>query len=927
MESECVELLPRVFSVLGDAGQTVVDDTCLEKLLDCFRGTTENETELHILQRIPCLTNIIVNVSKQKDIHPNILSFIMKLTGLFAASENYFIQLEDNGIMRHLFGNPKKLGTGAWEEATVRCGWLLGIQNMLQHEAVIEFLYKYDCIDEIIRLQEDPSIFVASTASQLLADILSFSLQHSKHAALGSSSTIQLSNKVTVLHSTNWPDYISPITGHIEDFLKSDITSNVQQALKLLSKVSGTRHPVAVILLWPKIEESVELLLKGDLTGIGQPLAELFLNVSRSVPSEVLELKFWPLLGLLLRSMNQIEALTLASGILKLKNCPQSLRMQAVTTLFQPLNFIIAVTSIQTPEDTVLLDVSSDYRVDIENCLSRKSTCINLLCQILSYLWELLQMSLQTTELPFKALMKSVVTVLRLCIGAAIPITSTVVNISRHLIGCIKVQRGGIDVLGALPQWAAGIEEVDCALTLLHDYVSNPDTDCTVLKKSLQALFRWMSHCIEPVNSHVLEPKLKEFLHGDFMSVMKKRLFDVHWEIRDSTLEFLGQVCFQFKGVESFCQLLGSCGIPHLVLELLSDPESYVRASAITALGKMNYLSPKWQMLPNENSVTAVKVNILSYLLHILNQDTEGFPRRAAIKVLADWLKNSHILSSGELENFIPIILKIGSNDLDWEVKVHTLELAEAFIDRSVSNLSISPCAVLMSNSTGSTQVNVFLQTLCEGHQRSLVHAQLHWQGARNLSAQVFGNKRYSTTAEVQRREANPLLDNKGLPRFSAITVQHIVPGIRQVVQEFREGLQELEKDLDATEHMEKTWESVFNRLEILQFPIHYSWGIVSYLDKVKSTPELRKAYQEIAPLVVRENIRFSQSVPLYNAYKALISENQQLNGIQLRILNSSLRAARHGGVQLNGQTKARFNDIQLQLANHSSKFRCGKKQ
>ncbi|XP_048465830.1 BRCA1-associated ATM activator 1 isoform X2 [Rhincodon typus] len=723
MESEYVELLPRVFSVLGDARQTVVDDTCLEKLLDCFRGITENETELYILQRIPCLTNIIVNVSKQKDIHPNILSFIMRLTGLFAASENYFIQLEDNGIMSHLFGNPRSLGTEAWEEATVRCGWLLGIQNMLQHEAVIEFLYKYDCIDEIIRLQKDPSIFVASTASQLLANILSFSLQCSKHAALGNSSKIQLSNKVTVLHSTNWPDCICAITGHIEDFLRSDITSNVQQALKLLSKVSGTRHPVAIILLWPKIEESIKLLLKGDLTGIGQPLAELFLTVSRSVPSEVLELKFWELLGLLLRSMNQIEALTLASGILKLKNCPQSLRMQAVTTLFQPLNYIIAVTSVQTPEDAALLDVSSDCRVDIENRLSRKSTCINLLCQILSYLWELLQMSLQTTELPFQALMKSVVTVLQLCIGTAIPITSTVVNISRHLIGCIKVQRGGIDVLGALPQWA-GIEEVNSALTLLHDYISNPDTDCTVLKKSFEALFRWMSHCIEPVNSHVLEPKLKEFLHGDFMSVMKKRLFDVHWEIRDSTLEFLGQVCFQFKGVESFCQLFGSCGIPHLVLELLSDPESYVRASAITALGKMNYLSPKWQMLPNENSVTAVKANILSYLLDILNQDTEGFPRRAAIEVLADWLKNSHMLSSCELENFIPVILKIGSNDLDWEVKVHTLELAEAFIDHSASNLSISPCAVLMSNSTGSTQVNVFLQTLCEvGIFTTLFHA------------------------------------------------------------------------------------------------------------------------------------------------------------------------------------------------------------
>ncbi|XP_078413778.1 uncharacterized protein LOC144690298 [Cetorhinus maximus] len=159
--------------------------------------------------------------------------------------------------------------------------------------------------------------------------------------------------------------------------------------------------------------------------------------------------------------------------------------------------------------------------------------------------------------------------------------------------------------------------------------------------------------------------------------------------------------------------------------------------------------------------------------------------------------------------------------------------------------------------------------------------------------------KLYSVAAVVQRREANnPLLDNTGLPRFSAITTKHLVPGIKQVVQEFDEGLQELEKDLEAPGNAEKTWASVFDRLEILQFPMHYSWMIVTYLNKVKSSPELRKAY-----------------------YEALISGSQKLNDIQLRIINSSLRVAKNGGVELEGETKIRFNDIQLQLANHYEKF------
>uniref|UniRef100_UPI00398F088B BRCA1-associated ATM activator 1 isoform X1 n=1 Tax=Pristiophorus japonicus TaxID=55135 RepID=UPI00398F088B len=726
MESEYVELLPRVCAVLGDTRQSVVDDTCLEKLLDCFQAITGNETELYILQKNPCLTNIIVNVSKQRNLNPSVLSFIMRLTGLFAASEEYFHKLEDDGIMSSLFGNAANLGTEAWEEATVRCGWLLGIQNMLQHEALIPFLFKYDCIDKIIRLQKDPSIFVASTASQLLANILSFSLRCSELATLGNSK-IRLTDTigtVTALHSADWSDCVCAIIGHIEDFLRSDLTSNVQQALKLLSKVSGSSHPVAIVSLWPKIEGSAELLLKGDLTGIGQPLAELFLNVSRIIPCDVSEAKIWDLLGLLLRSLNQAEALTLASGILKLQNCPQPLRMQAVTAVFQPLNYIITVTSVQPQGDTVLLDVPSNYRADIEQRLSRKSACINLLCQTLSHLWEFLQMPSRKIELPYQALTNSVLTVLQLCIGTAVPTTSAGINISRHLIGCVKVQRAGMDVLGAITQWAEGIKEVDNALSSLLDYIRSPDTDCTVLKKSLQALLHWMLRCTEAADSNVLEPKLQEFLHGDFISVMKKRLFDVHWEIRDSTLEFFGQLCFQFKEIESFCLLIGSCGISPLLLELLSDPESYVRASAVTALGKMNYLSHNWQMLPNEKSATAMKGNILSSLMDILNQDTEGFPRRAVVKVFSDWLKNSHMLSSCELENLVPVILKIGSYDLDWEVKVHTLELAEVFIDQLTSNLSTSPYAVVLSNNTRSAQVKVFLQKLCDvGIFNTLFHA------------------------------------------------------------------------------------------------------------------------------------------------------------------------------------------------------------
>ncbi|XP_051877292.1 uncharacterized protein LOC127573281 [Pristis pectinata] len=181
----------------------------------------------------------------------------------------------------------------------------------------------------------------------------------------------------------------------------------------------------------------------------------------------------------------------------------------------------------------------------------------------------------------------------------------------------------------------------------------------------------------------------------------------------------------------------------------------------------------------------------------------------------------------------------------------------------------------------------------------------------------------YTTAAEIQRsKPENPLLDNEGLPRFSAITAEHIIPGITKLVQEHGEGLQELEKNLEAMGKLQKTWSSVFDKLEILQFPIHYSWGIVANLNKVKNSPEVRKAYHQVEPLIVKEHNRLSQNVIFYNAYKELIAGSQKLNGAQLRIINFALHAAKNGGAELEGGTKSHFNDIQLQLANLTEIFR-----
>lgn len=75
----------------------------------------------------------------------------------------------------------------------------------------------------------------------------------------------------------------------------------------------------------------------------------------------------------------------------------------------------------------------------------------------------------------------------------------------------------------------------------------------------------------------------------DLVEVVKKRVCDMHWEVRDSTVEFLGHL----EECDVSEALLGGCCTTHLLKEALQDTESYVIASAVSALAKT--LAHSWQ--------------------------------------------------------------------------------------------------------------------------------------------------------------------------------------------------------------------------------------------------------------------------------------------------------------------------------------------
>uniref|UniRef100_A0A672GT23 BRCA1-associated ATM activator 1 n=1 Tax=Salarias fasciatus TaxID=181472 RepID=A0A672GT23_SALFA len=82
---------------------------------------------------------------------------------------------------------------------------------------------------------------------------------------------------------------------------------------------------------------------------------------------------------------------------------------------------------------------------------------------------------------------------------------------------------------------------------------------------------------------------------------------------------------------------------------------------------------------------------IVGRLLEILSEDTEGFSRRAVVRYFIVWY-SSHSPSSSPsssssslLMRSVRSVLSRGSADLDWEVKVHTLQLAELLLAKAFS--------------------------------------------------------------------------------------------------------------------------------------------------------------------------------------------------------------------------------------------------
>ena len=163
----------------------------------------------------------------------------------------------------------------------------------------------------------------------------------------------------------------------------------------------------------------------------------------------------------------------------------------------------------------------------------------------------------------------------------------------------------------------------------------------------------------------------------------------------------------------------------------------------------------------------------------------------------------------------------------------------------------------------------------------------------------------------------NPLLDFSGLPRFDAITPEHVTPAIDTLLEQARAVVARVR----ALEQVD--WDSFVVPLDDATERLYRAWGQVSHLESVVNTPALREVYNANLGKIARFGSELSQDLGLYAQYRKL-ADNAPAGGFDAarqQVLAQSLRSFRLGGAELDAAGKARFAAISEELSALNARF------
>jgi len=164
----------------------------------------------------------------------------------------------------------------------------------------------------------------------------------------------------------------------------------------------------------------------------------------------------------------------------------------------------------------------------------------------------------------------------------------------------------------------------------------------------------------------------------------------------------------------------------------------------------------------------------------------------------------------------------------------------------------------------------------------------------------------------------NSLLTMEGLPPFSNISPDQIVPAIDFVLEDNREKVKNL-----LQKNEEYSWDNLIQPLEELEDKLSRIWSPVRHMNSVVNSDELREAYNICLPKLSEYATEMGQNISLFQAYQQIADSKafSLLDVSQQKTIKNALRDFRLSGVDLADKNKIRFKEISLALSKLTSNF------
>ena len=171
---------------------------------------------------------------------------------------------------------------------------------------------------------------------------------------------------------------------------------------------------------------------------------------------------------------------------------------------------------------------------------------------------------------------------------------------------------------------------------------------------------------------------------------------------------------------------------------------------------------------------------------------------------------------------------------------------------------------------------------------------------------------------QVASEADNPLLDLRGLPRFTEILPEHVEPALDVMLARNRE-----ERERLLTSGVPFSWNSFAQPMEDMEERLSRLWSPVSHLNAVMNSELLREAYNRCLPKLSDYQTELGQDERVYRAYKVIAADAtfSELTAAQRKIIEHTLRDFRLSGAELGTADKNRFREIQQELSSLTSRF------